>query len=114
MKRLINLVYNKLKELGYEVYWQLRPQTFPSLTFSFINEVGQDFADDQEITTDILCQVDVWSKGDYTELIKQVKVKMKEIEFFRSSEYDDFEEDTRIYHKVLRFNHLKELKESEE
>lgn len=108
---MINLVYNKLKELGYEVYWQLRPKTFPSLTFSFISESGQDFADDKELTTAIICQVDIWSKGDYTEVAKQVKFKMREIEFFRSSEYDDFEEDTNIFHKVLRFNYLKESEE---
>lgn len=108
---MIDLVYNKLKELGYEVYWQIRPKNFPSLTFSFISESGKDFADDKEITAAVVCQIDIWSKGDYTELSKKVKSKMREIEFYRSSEYDDFEEDTKIYHKVLRFNYLKTSEE---
>jgi hypothetical protein len=103
---LIEEVCNKLKELGLEALWQLRPSTFPSLTFSFIAENGQDFADDEEITTTVTLQVDVWSKGDYTEIVKQVKSKLEEINFYRIAEYDDFEEDTQIYHKILRFNKL--------
>lgn len=103
---LINLIKSKLEELGLKVYWQRRPDTFPSLTFFIINESGQDFADDKELSTSITCQVDVWSKNDYTELVEQVKTKMKEIEFYRSSEYDDFEEDVQVYHRILRFNYL--------
>jgi hypothetical protein len=47
--------------------------------------------------------VDIWSKGDYTSLVDQVKSKMKEIDFIRTSEVDLYEHDTEIYHKALRF-----------
>jgi hypothetical protein len=104
---MIDLVSNKLSELGYEVYWQLRPSTFPSLTFSFVNETGEVFTEDGEAETEFVMQVDVWSKNDYTDIVNQVKEKLKEIEFHRIFEHDDFEADTQIYHKILRFECLK-------
>lgn len=108
---MINLVQNKLSELGLKVNWQLRPKDFPSLTFLFVNESGLDFADDEEVTTEFICQVDVWSKNDYTDIVNQVKEKMKEIGFYRFIEYDDLEEDTKIYHKIIRFSYVKENRE---
>ena len=105
---MINLVYNKLIELGHKVQWQLRPDTFPSLTYTFIDEDGEVFADDKEIETAVYCQVDVWSKEDYTELVKGVKEKMLEIGFGRYAAYDDYEKDTNVYHKILRFSTIRE------
>lgn len=105
---MIDLVYNKLIELGYKVQWQLRPDTFPSLTYTFIDESGEVFADDKEIETAHYCQVDIWSKGDYTQLSKDVKTKMLEIGFGRYGAYDDYEKDTNVYHKILRFTTIRE------
>jgi len=48
-------------------------------------------------------QVDVWSKSDYTEVVEKVENYMKVAEFTRTSAADLFEEDTKIYHKVMRF-----------
>lgn len=105
---MINLVSNKLEELGHKVRWQLRPEPpYPSLTFAFIDTSGEVFADDKEIETAYYCQVDVWSKGDYTQLVKDAKEKMLEIGFGRYAEYDDYEKDTNVYHKILRFSKLK-------
>lgn len=104
---MINQVWNKLKELNIDVNWQLRPKDFPSLTYTFIDESGEIFADDKEIETLHYCQVDVWSKGDYTAIVKQVKEKMLEIGFKRYAEYDDYEKDTNIYHRIIRFSKLK-------
>lgn len=110
---LIELVSNKLKELEIDVYWQLRPKTFPSLTFSFVSETGKEYTEDGEVETEYIMQVDVWSKDDYTNIVKKVKEKLKEIEFFRIFESDNYEETTQIYHKILRFSYLKN-NESEE
>lgn len=107
---MIDLISDKLKEIaGIEgVLWQLRPKGFPSLTFTIIDESGEVFADDKEIETSHSCQVDVWSKGDYTQLSKDVKEKMLEIGYGRYAEYDDYEKDTNVYHKILRFTTIKE------
>lgn len=109
---MIRLVGDKLKELGLKVQWQSRPDSkLPNITFSFINENGEVFADDSEIETRITCQVDVWSEDDYTDIVDQVKSKMKEIGFYRISAYDSYEKDVNIYHKILRFSYLKESEE---
>lgn len=106
---LINLVGNKLEELGYPVQWQLRPEEGTSLTYAFVWDNDTIFTTDGKETEYIL-QVDVWAKDDYTELVKQVISKMEEIDFFKEFATDDYEEDTMYYHKIIRFNYL----ESEE
>lgn len=104
---MVELIGNKLEELGLEVLWQLRPKNFPSLTFSFVSESGQEFTDEGEVETEYIIQVDVWSKDDYEDLVKQVKDKLSEIECYRTYETDDYEETNEIYHKILRFSHLR-------
>lgn len=105
---MINLISSKLKETGLPVLWQLRPESFPSLTFMFVDETGEVFADDKEIETAYMLQVDIWSKDDYTAITEQVKTKLAEIGLHRQAAYDDYETGTQIYHKILRFPILKE------
>ncbi|MGD9700676.1 hypothetical protein [Acinetobacter sp.] len=105
---MINLVSQKLGEIGLPVLWQIRPESFPSLTFSFLSEYGEIFADDKEIETAYLLQVDIWSKDDYSAIAILVKTKLSELGFHRTAEYDDYENNTKIYHKILRFSYLKE------
>lgn len=76
------------------------------ITFFFYNEQGALYADDEEIETAYGLQVDVWSKGDYTSLVDQTKSLLKQAGFIRNYAIDLFEEDTKIYHKSLRFNYV--------
>lgn len=105
---MIMKVYNILKDLGVPVLWNVRPSTFPSITYFFYNEYGQEFGDGEEVGTNYSLQVDVWSKDDYTDLVEQVKARLKENEFYRVTADDLYESDIKVYHKVLRFNYLKE------
>ena len=102
---LIELVGDTLKPLGYKIYWQLRPKEFPSITYEFFNETGTFYGDGNEKQTEVQCQVDVWSKGDYSKIAKQVTSCMTSRGFKRTRAYDDFESATQIYHKVLIFNY---------
>lgn len=102
------LVYNLLKNLGVPVLWNIRPSIFPSITYFFYNEYGQEFGDGEEIGTNYSLQIDVWSKGDYTTLVNQIKEVMESNNFYRVSAYDSYEDDIKVYHKALRFNYLKE------
>ena len=53
--------------------------------------------------------MDIWSKGDYTDLKKQVKSAMKNGGFlFAPSPVDSFEEDAKLFHCVLIFNYYYE------
>jgi hypothetical protein len=53
----------------------------------------------------------VWSKGDYTSIVQQVKDRLKEAGFRRTTETDLYEPETKIYHKVLRFSYVQEKEE---
>lgn len=75
------------------------------VTFFFYNEQGALYADDVEQETFYGLQVDVWSKSDYTELVKTIKDQLAEAGFARNFAIDLFEDDTKIYHKSLRFNY---------
>jgi hypothetical protein len=60
-------------------------------------------ADDEEQITAHFVQVDIWSTGNYNSLVDQVKARMKDNGFRRTSEADLYEADTEIFHKALRF-----------
>ncbi|MCH4198532.1 MAG: hypothetical protein LKF87_08195 [Clostridium tyrobutyricum] len=53
-------------------------------------------------------QVDVWSKTDYINIVKEVKEKLISVGFKRLNEADLYEKDTKIYHKGMRFYYLEE------
>jgi hypothetical protein len=48
-------------------------------------------------------QVDVWSKTDYTDLVKSIHQKMLTAGFTKQNFYDLYEQDLGIYHKAMRF-----------
>lgn len=73
------------------------------ITFFLYNESGLLFADDIEQETAFYAQVDVWSKDDYTDLVDQVKNLLSSNGFARNTAVDLYEEDTKIYHKAMRF-----------
>lgn len=70
--------------------------------FTYLNKPEQH-ADDKELITGHYIQIDIWSKGDYTELSKEVHEKMKAGGFTKTRFYDLYEEDLKVYHKVMRF-----------
>ena len=73
------------------------------ITFFSYLEQGEQYADNEEKETGYYIQLDVWSKNDYTELVENVTNAMKAAGFRRTSAADLFEEDTKIYHKALRY-----------
>jgi hypothetical protein len=104
---LNKLIIDTLKPLGVPVNFQTYSGTAQTyITFWFYNSKGELFADDEEIKTGFYLQVDVWSKSDYTSIVRQVKQLMKEAGFQRTTETDLYEPDTKIFHKVLRFSYV--------
>lgn len=75
------------------------------ITFFLYDENAALIADDVEVNTRYYVQIDVWSKGDYTNLVEQVKNKLIELGFNRRSAIDLYEDDTKIYHKAMRFSY---------
>jgi hypothetical protein len=78
------------------------------ITFHEYLETGEEYEEDEESLTAHYIQVDVWSKTDYTEIVKEAKNLLRAAGFKRLNEIDLYEEDTRVYHKGLKFYYLEE------
>lgn len=99
-----NLILQTLKPLKVPVSFQKyngKESTY--VTFFNYLEQGEQYADNEEKETGYYIQLDVWSKSDYTELVENITNAMKAAGFRRTSAVDLFEEDTKIYHKALRY-----------
>ncbi|MCX7903042.1 MAG: hypothetical protein N2486_00880 [Caloramator sp.] len=104
-----SLIVDALKPLNVPVSFQKysgKDDTY--ITFHEYFETGEEYEDDEEKLTAHYVQVDVWSKNDYSEIVKKVKENLIKIGFKRLNEIDLYEEDTKIYHKGLKFYYLEE------
>jgi uncharacterized radical SAM superfamily Fe-S cluster-containing enzyme len=102
------LVIETLKPLGVPVAFQKYKGTETTyISFSFYNEIPKLHADDVEKATGYYVQIDVWSKGDYSSLVDQVKTAMTASGFRKTSAADLYEKDTEMYHKAIRFSYSK-------
>jgi hypothetical protein len=109
---LNKLIIDTLKPIGVPVAFQTYSGTATTyITFFEYNQFSALNADDEEQQTAHFIQVDVWSKGDYTSIVQQVKDRLKEAGFRRTTETDLYEPETKIYHKVLRFSYVQEKEE---
>jgi hypothetical protein len=104
---LNKLIIDTLSPLGVPVSFQRYTGTATTyITFFEFNQRPALNADDTEQNTQHSIQVDIWSKGDYTTLVQQVKDALNGVGFFRTSEAEFYEDDTKIFHKVIRFNYF--------
>ena len=99
-----DLILGALRSLRVPVSFQkYRGKENTYITFFSYLEQGEQYADNEEKETGYYIQLDVWSKSDYTELVENITDAMKAAGFRRTSAADLFEEDTKIYHKAIRF-----------
>jgi hypothetical protein len=83
---------------------------FPYITYSCYNEQGESKADDQQASTGYYVQVDIWSKtGDYDALADQIKSAMIAVEFYDTISQDLYEDNSKIFHKAMRFVCVEEI-----
>ncbi|MBP3038064.1 hypothetical protein J9303_00895 [Bacillaceae bacterium Marseille-Q3522] len=103
---LNNLIESTLEPIGIPVSFQTYPgEETTYITYFEYNQRGALFAEDEEKRTAYSIQVDVWSQVDYTDVVKQVKSKLKATGFIRQYEGEIYEDETETYHKILRFNY---------
>lgn len=107
---LINkLIIDTLKPTSVPVnLHRYRGKTQEYITFHEYLASGEEYEDDDERLTSHFIQVDIWSKGDYVELVNKVKELLIGVGFKRIDEVDLYEEDTEIYHKGMRFYYLED------
>ncbi len=83
-----------------------RPPDFtdlPLLTYFEVDNVPDLFADDQEIGSEIVFQIDLWGKASLSAYALAVDTVMTGLDFVRVSAQDLYETDTNIYHKAMRY-----------
>lgn len=75
----------------------------PYVEYLIYDEEGALFAEGKEIATEYYIQVDIFSKGDYTEIETKIKEKMIAAGFTGGHGAGLYEEDTGLNHKAMRF-----------
>lgn len=94
-------------ELGGEFIYQFvkgNDKTDTWLTFSELNSSPGVYAENEEKTTNVMYQVDIWSMSPIkTQLKSAVQAAMKKLSFQRVSTFPDYEMDTKIYRYGFRF-----------
>lgn len=103
------LIIDALKPLNIPVSFQKytgKADTY--ITFHEYFTSGEEYEDDEVALTAYYIQVDVWSKADYTDVVKRIKELLRRAGFKRLNEADLYEEDTKIYHKGLKLYYLEE------
>lgn len=77
----------------------------PAISYFEMDNSVSSKADDKEYSSNIAIQVDIWAKSSSkcSNLAIEVNKKMEELEFERTLALDLFEQETKIYHKTMRF-----------
>lgn len=101
---LNSLIINTLKPTGVPVDFMVYNGTATTyITFQVYNENGNFFAEDDEGATEHSVRVDVWSKGNFSSLVDDVKARMKAAGFTRNNAYDRYDDEMKVFQKVLQF-----------
>lgn len=85
-------------------FWSVKDQDSTAETYiiySWINESGKTFADNNEKITSHILQVDVYSKGSVDAMVRDVKSRLRSIGFWRTSEIPFYNETTKVVRKSL-------------
>lgn len=78
----------------------------PYIVWFIYNENGEAFAENEEIETGYYVQVDIYTKGDFTDLYKQVLQVMTAAGYYRTYATETYETDTKLNHKIIRFKYV--------
>lgn len=97
------LILDALKDIGAPVAFEEYTGKEPTYVRFFYLPQIQFSTDDKEKYTTHYVQVDIFSPVNLTQLSNNVKNKMSQAGFRKNYEVDKYEEDTKLYHKLLRF-----------
>ena len=102
------LIIELLSPLNIPVSFQkYSGEAIEYITFHNYFTGGEAFDDDQESLTGNYIQVDIWTKTDYTKIVDRTRELLTEKGFKRLNEFDLYEDDTKTYHKVMKFYYMK-------
>lgn len=103
-----------LENLGVPVLFQkYSGSEDPYITYFNYSEKQGNFEDDEATTDTYYIQVDIWTIGDYTELVKNVFAALKAAGFKRTYVTELYEVELKtgfkMYHKVIRVTKSQEI-----
>lgn len=106
------LIMDTLKPLGVPVSFLSYNNTADTyIVFLEYNQASRMNADDVELITKHFFQVDVFSSGNYLQLVKDVRRLMKQAGFGRMFESETYDDDMKKFRKILRFNYETTIEE---
>lgn len=109
---LNNLIKSTLKPLGIPVsFMDYSEKGDTYIVFNEYNQASRMNADDIELITKHFFQVDVFSKRNYAQLVKDVRRLMKEAGFGRMFESETYDTEMKMFRKILRFNYENDIGE---
>ena len=111
---MINLkpqIYEKLQEISNVEVSYFYPQKWtnldskPAISYYEMDNSMSSKADDEEYSSSIAIQIDIWAKSSSkcSSLAIEVNTKMEELDLERTLATDLYEQETNIYHKTMRF-----------
>ncbi len=95
-----------LSTLQGEKFHFFHPPSFEVLpigSYFELSNTGDLYADDQEIGSEVIFQIDLWGKTSLSDLAIGVDDTMTGIDFARTSSVDLYEQDTKIFHKSMTY-----------
>lgn len=97
---------NLVSLLGGERVYAIQapnPDEYPRITMFEVYNLDQDFADNEPTSSEILIQIDVWSKANYNPIVFKTDEIVHGLGLIRYYATDLYEEKEYVYHKVLRY-----------
>lgn len=88
---------------GFYFFYPPNFTTLPVLSYFELDNTGNLYADNQEIGSEIVYQIDLWGKTSLSNYALAVDSAMTTLDFTRITAFDAFEKEERIYHKSLRY-----------
>jgi hypothetical protein len=88
---------------GFDFHY---PDTFnnlPRLSYFQADNTANLYADEEEVGSEIIFQIDLWGKASLSTYQTAVNDVMASLDFERISSPDLFEKDTKIHHIAMRF-----------
>lgn len=101
------LIIETLKPLNVPVSFASYNNTADTyIVFLEYNQAPFYNADNKEQYTKHFIQMDVFSNGNYIDLVKDIKSRMKQAGFGRMFESETYEEEMQKFRKTLRFSYI--------
>lgn len=109
---LNKLIIDTLSPLGVPVsFARYNNVSDTYIVFLEYNQAPEINANDVEIVTKYFFQVDIFSSGNYLQLVNDVRQRMKNAGFGRMFESETYDDDMKKFRKIMRFNYETKIKE---